>query len=181
MNRKSINDDVALMFVLAMSFISVIVVINQTSRDPNHTAELLGGFSGSLILPLIIALFFGRRWRISKRKFWICLSISTVVFALPKLTQHFAQGLRGEGKAVFIESARKSCEAVSKTQYGSDPDTVSTIGRFCECRANELAKRLSMDDIKSLNAMKSAEDARAKFAELANQVDNLCLERLDKN
>ena len=105
----------------------------------------------------------------------------SVVFALPKLTQHFAQGLRGEGKAVFIESARKSCEAVSKTQYGSDPDTVSTIGRFCECRANELAKRLSMDDIKSLNAMKSAEDARAKFAELANQVDNLCLERLDKN
>lgn len=87
--------------------------------------------------------------------------------------------LAGQTRADFVRSAVEACTARQKAAP-VDPDvTPETIGRFCDCYGETLARRVTTADLARLTGRPAAE-IQATMREKTQDIDAVCLARLDE-
>lgn len=88
------------------------------------------------------------------------------------------QPLSGWMRADFVRSAVEACAARQKATPADAGVTPETIGRFCDCYGETLARRMTTRDLDRLTGHAPAE-IQAAMREKTGDVDAVCLAKLD--
>lgn len=89
------------------------------------------------------------------------------------------QPLSGQTRADFVRSAVEACTARQKATPVDADVTPETIGKFCDCFGETLARRVTTADLDRLTGRPPAE-IQAAMREKTGDVDAVCLARLDE-
>lgn len=89
------------------------------------------------------------------------------------------QPLSGQLRADFVRSAVEACAVRQKAAPVDADVTPETIGRFCDCYGETLARRVTTGDLDRLTGRSPAE-IQAAMREKTGDVDAVCLAKLDE-
>jgi len=91
------------------------------------------------------------------------------------------QGLTGDVRKTFIEATIRSCLQAQLNAAGNKGVPVSVIQNYCKCSADGLADKISLDEVKTLEAAGSAEKSRTVMQSRLEATAKICLEAAKKN
>jgi len=91
------------------------------------------------------------------------------------------QGLTGDVRNTFVEATMRSCLQTQLNASGNSGVPVSVIQDYCKCSANGLADKISLDEVKVLEAAGSAEKSRTVMQSRLEATAKMCLEAAKKN
>jgi len=86
--------------------------------------------------------------------------------------------ISGQARADFVRSSVEACTIRQKASPSDADVTPETIGRFCDCYGETLARRVTTGDLERLSGRPAAE-IQAAMREKTGDVDAVCLARLD--
>lgn len=86
--------------------------------------------------------------------------------------------LDGQTRADLVRSASESCIARQKVAPGNAAVSAETIGGFCACYAEALAKRVTSGEVNRLTGA-AAGDIQTALREKMVDAESVCLDRLD--
>lgn len=88
------------------------------------------------------------------------------------------KALTGQTRADLVRSASESCIARQKAAPENASVPAETIGAFCACYAEALAKRVTESEVDRLNGA-STGDIQTALREKMVDAESVCLDRLD--
>lgn len=88
--------------------------------------------------------------------------------------------LTGQVRATFIERATNSCLDSRDTNPNIKAIPASTVLRFCRCTADGMADRISIDELKALEAANPKDDdpPSAEMQTMVENVTKACIEAM---
>ena len=91
------------------------------------------------------------------------------------------QGLTGDVRNTFVEATIRSCLQAQLNARGNKGVAVSVIQDYCKCSANGLADKISIDEVRTLEAAGSAEKSRTVMQSRLEATAKRCLEEAKKS
>jgi hypothetical protein len=91
------------------------------------------------------------------------------------------QGLMGDVRKTFVEATIRSCLQTQLNASGNKSVPVSVIQDYCKCSANGLADKISVDEVKTLEAAGNAEKSRTVMQSRLEGIAKICLEAAKKS
>jgi hypothetical protein len=119
----------------------------------------------------------------AKRILIAMLAVAIAAFAITlwrfKTAETPGAPLADATRAGFVRSAIEACTARQKAAPADADVTPETIGRFCACYGETLAGRVTTTDLERLTG-KPAAEIQAEMREKTQDIDAVCLARLDE-
>ena len=108
--------------------------------------------------------------------------LALVVFATVPRTGMADNGITGPSRNVFVESSFQTCFQEARGDPANKATDVAILAQYCVCYSNQMADRLSNDDLKELEAAVATDSKalEAKMQPLVKASAETCIAKLRK-
>ena len=89
--------------------------------------------------------------------------------------------MTGDVRTTFVDATIRSCLQSQLGASGNEGVPVSVIQDYCKCSADGLADKISVDEVKALEAAGSAEKSRTVMQSRLEATAKICLEAVKKS